>query len=159
MDEPGQKSDEKIPAQTAEKPTQSAGKPEEPVEPPDPAQGVLVGHPLPEAIRDIPQAFRSHPAWILIQQWIGLITSEHQECKIELSEIREKLKNQEVQNATLKGKLDGLKDVLTVSNFIITLGSITIGLSPSLSTPLAYVVLVAGLGITFFGWHHGRLKE
>ena len=55
------------------------------------SRGSLEGHALPEALRDIAPAFRSHPAWILVCQWTNQVIGDHENLKNELSKSREKL--------------------------------------------------------------------
>lgn len=127
------------------------------------ARGPLVGHPLPDALRDIAPAFRSHPVWLLVCQWTNQVIEDHQNTKKELAEtkdkfeaVRSELHEKKIENAGLSGKLREQAKICSYKTRWQAMGTLFLGLSPAayLNTFPIYGFIMAGVGILFlyFAW-------
>jgi hypothetical protein len=58
----------------------------------------LEAHPLPSTLRDLADAFRSHPAWLLLTNWTQQITAESERLKIENKHLRDQLETESIEH-------------------------------------------------------------
>ncbi len=122
----------------------------------------IEAHPLPEALRNLAPAFRSHPAWLLIVEWVSQVTKESGETQQNLSRIRDDLQNEKVINATLGTRISGLRQVTSLKSFIIAIGTLLVGASTNFykdHSNLFFMLLIVGAVMILVGWLLGRSKD
>lgn len=154
VDQPSNQAIESEPIDSGIDPTQSVGsRPDATALTKAQARGPLVGHPLPEALRDIGPAFRSNPVWLLVCQWTSQVMDDYQSTKKELEALRSQLDEKKTENAELKAKLS----IASYKSRWQAMGTLFLGLSPAayLNTLPIYGFVMGGIGILFlyFAWH------
>lgn len=157
MNELEKKSSGQEPEESGAEQTQEVGTTAVPADVLEKSHDGIEGHPLPDTLRALATVFRSHPAWMLIVQWVSQVTKESEQNKQDLSRTRDELQKEKIRSATLEERLSGVRQIAPLKTLVQATGTLIIGLSATLyqsgnSIFYAAIFLAVGIVMMVAGW-------
>ncbi len=130
----------------------------------------IQGTPIAESIANLPQAFRSHPAWVLLGSWVNNIEKDSGRAKKELGQVRDqlkdredKLKGEEIKSSVLEERLSGIRQSGNLKMLVNTVGGILLALAVAIfdrENPFpGGILLIVSIALLLGGWALGSIKE